>query len=102
MPTIIKGQPTSAEIRKRLKAEGRPVVLSCSLGKDSLAAWVALEDEGIEVVPIYYWSIPGLPMVEQNVRTIEKVFGVKIHFTRTPDGRGRSTTACSKARRTVT
>lgn len=79
MPTIIKGQPTSAEIRKRLKAEGRPVVLSCSLGKDSLAAWVALEDEGIEVVPIYYWSIPGLPMVEQNVRTIEKVFGVKIH-----------------------
>lgn len=50
MPTIIKGQPTSAEIRKRLKAEGRPVVLSCSLGKDSLAAWVALEDEGIEVV----------------------------------------------------
>lgn len=52
MPTIIKGQPTSAEIRKRLKAEGRPVVLSCSLGKDSLAAWVALEDEGIEVVPI--------------------------------------------------
>lgn len=79
MPTVIKGQPTSAEIRRRLKDEGRPVVLSCSLGKDSLAAWVALEDEGVEVVPIYYWSIPGLPMVEQNVRTIEGVFGVKIH-----------------------
>lgn len=34
MPTVIKGQPTSAEIRRRLKDEGRPVVLSCSLGKD--------------------------------------------------------------------
>ena len=79
MPTIIKGQPTSAEIRRKLKEEGRPVVLSCSLGKDSLAAWIALEDEGIEVVPIYYWSIPGLPMVEHNVKTIEGVFGVKIH-----------------------
>ena len=44
MPTIIKGQPTSAEIRKRLKAEGRPDVLNCSLGNDSLAAWEALED----------------------------------------------------------
>lgn len=79
MPTIIKGQPTSAEVRRKLKEEGRPVVLSCSLGKDSLAAWIALEDEGIEVVPIYYWSIPGLPMVEHNVKTIEGVFGVKIH-----------------------
>lgn len=38
MTTIIKGQPTSAEIRRKLKEEGRPVVLSCSLGKDSLAA----------------------------------------------------------------
>lgn len=79
MPTVIKGQPKSAEVRRRLRDEGRPVVLSCSLGKDSLAAWVALEDEGIEVVPIYYWSIPHLPMVEENVRTIEGVFGVRIH-----------------------
>ncbi len=102
MPTIIKGQPTSAEVRRKLKEEGRPVVLSCSLGKDSLAAWIALEDDGIEVVPIYYWSIPGLPMVEHNVKTIEGVFGVKIHSTRTPGGRGRSTTACSKAPSTAT
>lgn len=38
MPTIIKGQPTSAEIRKRLKAEGRPVVLSCPMTRGSATA----------------------------------------------------------------
>lgn len=79
MPTVIKGQPTSAEIVSRLKADGRPVALACSLGKDSLAAWVALEEAGIEVVPVYFWSVPRLPLIEENVRQIEGVFGVKIH-----------------------
>lgn len=79
MPTIIKGQPKSEEVRKRLKEEGKPVMLACSLGKDSLAAWVALEEEGIEVVPVYFWSIPRLPMNEQSIKQIEDVFGVKIH-----------------------
>lgn len=79
MTTTIKGQPTSAEVRKLLKAEGRPVMLACSLGKDSLAAWVALEDEGIEVVPVYFWSIPRLPMIEGSIKQVEDVFGVRIH-----------------------
>ena len=79
MTTTIKGQPTSAEIRARLKAEGRPVLLACSLGKDSLAAWCALEKDGIEVVPVYFWTIPNLPLIAENIATIEKVFGVKIH-----------------------
>lgn len=79
MPTVIKGQPTSAEVIDRLKAEGRPVALACSLGKDSLAAWVALEEAGIDVVPVYFWSVPRLPLVEENIRQIEGVFGVSIH-----------------------
>ena len=79
MTTNIKGQPTSAEIRARLKAENRPVLLACSLGKDSLAAWCALEKDGIEVVPVYFWTIPNLPLIAENIATIEKVFGVKIH-----------------------
>ncbi|WP_148039642.1 phosphoadenosine phosphosulfate reductase [Slackia faecicanis] len=79
MTTVIKGQPTSAEVRQALKAEGRPVVLACSLGKDSLAAWIALERDGIEVVPVYFWSIPRLPMVEESIAKIEAVFGVRIH-----------------------
>lgn len=79
MTTNIKGQPTSAEIRARLKSENRPVLLACSLGKDSLAAWCALEKDGIEVVPVYFWTIPNLPLIAENIATIEKVFGVKIH-----------------------
>ena len=79
MTTNIKGQPTSAEIRARLKAENRPVLLACSLGKDSLAAWCALEKDRIEVVPVYFWTIPNLPLVAENIATIEKVFDVKIH-----------------------
>lgn len=79
VPTVIKGQPTSQEVRQRIKAEGRPVMLSCSLGKDSLAAWVALEEDGIEVVPYYLWSIPHLPMIEESIAEIEGVFGVRIH-----------------------
>lgn len=79
MTTIIKGQPTSAEIRKVLAKENRAVMLACSLGKDSLAAWVALERENIEVVPVYFWTIPKLPMIEESIKTIEDIFKVKIH-----------------------
>ena len=79
MPTVIKGQPTSAEVRSRIKADGRPVALACSLGKDSLAAWVALEDDGIEVIPVHFWTIPRLPMVEETIAEMEGIFGTKIH-----------------------
>lgn len=79
MPTKIKGQPTSGEVIAALKEEGRPVALGCSLGKDSLAAWVAMEEAGIEVVPVHFWTIPRLPLVEETVARMEGVFGVKIH-----------------------
>lgn len=78
MPTVIKGQPTSADIISRLAAEGRPVALACSLGKDSLACWVALEEAGIDVRPVHFYSIPHLPMVDDEVRHFESVFGRKI------------------------
>lgn len=62
-----------------LKDDCRPVALGCSLGKDSLACWVALEEAGIEVVPVHFWTIPRLPMVEETIAQMEGVFGVKIH-----------------------
>lgn len=81
MPTQIKGQPTSAEVIARLKAEGRPVALSFSCGKDSIAAWIALEDAGVEVVPVYMYSVPPgtLRFVEDDVAYFESSFGVHIH-----------------------
>lgn len=79
MPTVIKGQPTSAEVLERLRAEGRPVLLAFSCGKDSLGAWCALRDAGIEVVPAYLWYLPHLAFVDEELEHYERLFGTKIH-----------------------
>lgn len=79
MPTVIKGQPTSAEVLAKLKAEGKPVLLAFSCGKDSLAAWCALLDAGIEVIPAYMWYVPGLKFVDAEIKHYEKLFDTKIH-----------------------
>ena len=46
MTTIIKGQPTSAEVRASLAAEGRTVLVAFSGGKDAIATELALQDAG--------------------------------------------------------
>jgi len=79
MPTIIKGQPTSKEVLAQLADEGKPVLLSFSCGKDSIAAWIALEDAGIEVVPVFLWLVPEMPFVEKELSYFEGKFGKKIH-----------------------
>lgn len=79
MPTIIKGQPTSQEIIQKLKDLNEPVMLSFSCGKDSIAAWIALEDAGIEVVPVYMWYVPHLKFVDEEIAYFEDFFGKKIH-----------------------
>lgn len=79
MPTLIKGQPTGAEVIGRLKAEGRPVLLAFSCGKDSLAAWCALRDAGIEVIPAYLWYLPHLSFVDEELEHYERLFGTRIH-----------------------
>lgn len=79
MPTVIKGQPTSAEVIDKLKAEGRPVLLAFSCGKDSLGAWCVLRDAGIEVIPAYLWYLPYLAFVDEELEHYEKMFGTKIH-----------------------
>ena len=79
MPTAIKGQPTGVEVIDRLKAEGRPVLLAFSCGKDSLGAWCALKDAGIEVIPAYLWYLPHLAFVDEELAHYEGLFGTKIH-----------------------
>lgn len=79
MPTVIKGQPTSAEVIERLAALNKPVALSFSRGKDSIAAWCALEDAGIEVVPVFFYGVPGLRFEEESLAYFERKFGKKIH-----------------------
>lgn len=79
MPTVIKGQPTSAEVLERLKAQGDPVILCFSCGKDSIATWIALEDAGIDFTPVYLWYVPHLKFVDDELDYFERTLGKKIH-----------------------
>lgn len=67
MPTAIKGQPPSSEIRKRLAAQGKPVLVAFSTGKDALACELALRDAGVETRLAYLYYIPGLSFVEETL-----------------------------------
>jgi 3'-phosphoadenosine 5'-phosphosulfate sulfotransferase (PAPS reductase)/FAD synthetase len=79
MTTVIRNQGTSVEVRAKLKAESRPVLLAFSCGKDSIATWLALEDAGIEVVPAYLYYVPGLRFVDDELEYFESKFGQRIH-----------------------
>lgn len=78
MTTVIKGQPPSSKVRSELAALGRPVLLAFSRGKDSIAAWLALRDAGIEVVPYHMWQVPDLPFISESLAYYEDWFGVEI------------------------
>ncbi|MCL2089859.1 MAG: hypothetical protein FWH11_01310 [Micrococcales bacterium] len=78
MPTVIKGQPTSAEVRARLAGEGRPVLVAFSTGKDALAAELALRDSGVETRLAYLYLVPGLRFVEQTLSEQEDALGKPI------------------------
>jgi len=85
MPTIIKGQPSSSEIRAALAAEGRSVLVAFSGGKDAIAAELALQDAGVDTVLAYLYYIPGrqpgrtLDFVEQGLTELEQHLGKPIH-----------------------
>ncbi|MCL1923711.1 MAG: hypothetical protein FWG15_07660 [Propionibacteriaceae bacterium] len=76
--TVVKGQPPSTEIREKLAQEGKPVCLAFSCGKDSVAAWIALRDAGVEVVPAYMYYIPGLAFIDEQIAKYEDHFETKI------------------------
>ncbi|MDU5874569.1 MAG: hypothetical protein E6Z28_06005 [Actinomyces urogenitalis] len=85
MPTIVRGQPTSAEIRHRLKAEDRPILVAYSLGKDAMAANLALREEGIKTYLVFMSPCPGangertLPFIEHTIQEQEEALGQTIH-----------------------
>lgn len=74
----LPGQPASAQVRGELAAEGRPVLLAFSRGKDSVAAWLALREAGVVVVPYHMYLVPNLVFVAESLTYFERVFGVRI------------------------
>ena len=65
-------------VREKLAADGRPVLLAFSCGKDSIAAWLAMRDMGIEVVPAYLYYVPGLRFVDEELDYFEQKFQTRI------------------------
>lgn len=78
MPITIDGIKTSAEIRAEIAAEGKPVLLGFSRGKDSLAAWLAMREAGIEVVPYHLYSVPGLRFITESLAFYQDWFDTPI------------------------
>lgn len=78
MPTVIKGQPPTTEIRDKLAAEGRPVCVSFSCGKDAIATELALREAGVETVLAYMYAVPGLQFVEDGRKSLEDQLGKEI------------------------
>ena len=70
----------SVELRSYVRENhGSRVLLSFSTGKDSIAAWIALQESGFEVVPFYLYMVPGLEFVEESLGYYERFFQVRIH-----------------------
>lgn len=59
---------------------GRKCYLSFSGGKDSVAAWLHMKELGCwnEIVPVYYYMIPGLGFIEEMLTYYENFFQTKI------------------------
>ncbi|MDX8056688.1 hypothetical protein SK571_45600 [Lentzea sp. BCCO 10_0798] len=78
LPIEIDGIASSEQIRTELAADGNPVLLGFSRGKDSLAAWLAMREAGITVVPYHLYLVPGLRFIEDSRKFYEDFFQTEI------------------------
>lgn len=74
----IEGVTPSADVRQKLIDDGQPVLLAFSRGKDSIAAWIALKEAGVEVIPFHLIRVPGIQFVEDSLQYFEEVFDQRI------------------------
>jgi tRNA(Ile)-lysidine synthase TilS/MesJ len=56
----------------------RKVTIGFSTGKDSVVGLDMLLKAGIEPIPIYFYCVPGLKFIENNLKMYEEHFGIKI------------------------
>ncbi|WP_461004576.1 adenine nucleotide alpha hydrolase family protein [Trueperella pyogenes] len=85
MPTIIKNQRPTTEIRAELAAKKEPILVAFSCGKDAIATELALQDAGITTELAYLYYIPGkngkttLGFIEDTIDSLENSLQKKIH-----------------------
>lgn len=53
-------------------------MLSFSGGKDAVASWIKLKEHFHTIYPVFYYLIPGLQVVEENLKYYEDIFQTKI------------------------
>ncbi len=74
----LDGITPSAQMLDDLAAEGRPVILNFSRGKDSIAVWIELERRNMQVIPIHKSIVPGLKFIEDDLKRYEDYFQTHI------------------------
>lgn len=62
-----------------MKARTNEVLLSFSMGKDSIAAWLAIRDHFERIEPYFLYLVPGLEFVEESLAYWEGKLGTRIH-----------------------
>lgn len=68
------------ELCRYVRAQYGPVaLLSFSLGKDSIAAWLQMREHFPRIVPYFLYMVPGLGFVERGLEYFESVFGCRIY-----------------------
>ena len=78
-PPPIRGAARPPFDLARVRDRGDAVGLSFSCGKDSIAAWLYLREQGFRVVPFYLALVPGLEFVEHSLRFYEAFFGTRVY-----------------------
>lgn len=69
----------SAALVERVRADfGNRLIMAVS-GKDSIAAWLYLREQGFELIPYWCYDLPGCSFDEQAWRYYQDFFGVKIY-----------------------
>jgi hypothetical protein len=73
------GVPDSERVMELVRGDGgERVILSFSAGKDAIAAWIAMRDAGLKVLPYFMYIVPDLGFIERGVRYFEEYFETKI------------------------
>lgn len=68
----------SDELCKYVAGISDTVILSFSVGKDSIGAWLHMRKYFKKIVPYYFYLIPGLDFVETALKYYEEYFGTQI------------------------
>ncbi len=71
--------PRGRHLLELVAQEYETILLSFSLGKDSIAAWITMRevfDTGI--IPLYRYIVPGLSFIEESIDYFERYFKTRI------------------------